>query len=65
MDMVEDLMQEILISAWQNLPNFRGEAGLRPWILGIARHKVEDYLCPGLCKRSSSKTRAQHKKWGT
>lgn len=43
MDMVEDLMQEILISAWHNLPNFRGEAGLRAWILGIARHKVEDY----------------------
>ncbi len=43
MEMVEDLMQEILISAWQNLPNFRGEAGLRAWILGIARHKIEDY----------------------
>jgi DNA-directed RNA polymerase specialized sigma24 family protein len=42
-DMVEDLLQEILISAWQNLPNFRGEAGLRAWILGIARHKVEDH----------------------
>ena len=42
-DMVEDLMQEILISAWRNLPSFRGEAGLRAWILGIARHKVEDY----------------------
>lgn len=42
-DMVEDLMQETLISAWQSLPSFRGEAGLRPWILGIARHKVEDH----------------------
>ena len=36
-------MQEILVAAWQNLANFRGEAGLRAWILGIARHKVEDY----------------------
>ena len=43
MDMVEDLTQEILISAWKNLPNFRGDAGLRAWVLGIARHKVEDY----------------------
>src|SRR5215472_6648073 len=43
MDMVEDLMQEILISAWRNLPNFRGDAALRAWVLGIARHKVEDY----------------------
>src|SRR5262250_1044577 len=42
-DMVEDLMQEILISAWNKLPNFRGDAGLRAWVLGIARHKVEDY----------------------
>jgi RNA polymerase sigma-70 factor (ECF subfamily) len=32
-----------LISAWRNLPNFRGDAGLRAWVLGIARHKVEDY----------------------
>jgi len=36
-------MQEILLAAWQSLPNFRGDAGLRAWILGIARHKVEDY----------------------
>src|SRR5215471_15611753 len=42
-DVVEDLMQEVLISAWKNLPNFRGDAGLRDWVLGIARHKVEDY----------------------
>ena len=41
-DVVEDLLQEVLISAWKNLPNFRGDAGLRPWVLGIARHKVED-----------------------
>ena len=42
-ELVEDLMQEILLSAWQGLPTFRGEAGLKSWILGIARHKAEDY----------------------
>jgi RNA polymerase sigma-70 factor, ECF subfamily len=42
-DVVDDLMQEVLISAWTNLPNFRRDAGLRAWVLGIARHKVEDY----------------------
>ena len=42
-DMVEDVMQEILLSAWRNLASFRREAGLRSWILGIARHKIEDY----------------------
>lgn len=39
----EDLVQETFLAAWQNLQSFRGEAGLRPWLLGIARHKVEDY----------------------
>lgn len=42
-DVVEDLMQEILISAWRGLSSFRAEAGLRAWVLGIARHKVEDF----------------------
>jgi RNA polymerase sigma-70 factor (ECF subfamily) len=42
-ELVEDLMQEILVAAWKNLANFRAEADLRSWILGIARHKVEDY----------------------
>jgi RNA polymerase sigma-70 factor (ECF subfamily) len=42
-EQVEDLMQEILLAAWQSLANFRGDATLRSWVLGIARHKVEDY----------------------
>ena len=42
-EMVDDLMQEILLAAWQGLPTFRGDAGLRSWILGIARHKVDDF----------------------
>ena len=42
-ELVEDLMQEILLAAWQGLPNFRGDASLRSWILGIARHKIDDY----------------------
>jgi len=42
-ELVEDLMQEILLAAWQSLPKFRGDASLRAWILGIARHKTDDY----------------------
>ncbi len=42
-EMVEDLMQETLLAAWQSLPKFRGDASLRSWVLGIARHKVDDY----------------------
>ena len=42
-EIAEDLMQEIMLAAWQNLQSYRGESGLRSWIMGIARHKVEDY----------------------
>lgn len=41
--LVEDLVQEVLLAAWQNLPSFRGDSELRAWVLGIARHKVEDH----------------------
>ncbi len=40
---VEDLVQEVFLAAWNSLGSFRGEAGLRHWLLGIARHKIEDY----------------------
>ena len=42
-DLVDDLVQEIFIAAWENLEKFRGDAALRSWLLGIARHKVEDH----------------------
>lgn len=41
--LAEDLAQEILLAAWQSLPTFRGDGDLRAWILGIARHKIEDH----------------------
>ena len=43
LDLVEDLVQEVFIAAWENLNSFRGASPLRAWLLGIARHKVEDY----------------------
>lgn len=42
-ELVDDLMQEIVLAAWQSLPSFRGEADLRSWIMGIARHKLDDH----------------------
>jgi RNA polymerase sigma-70 factor (ECF subfamily) len=42
-EVVEDLIQEIVFAAWQTLPRYRGEVNLRSWVMGIARHKVEDY----------------------
>ncbi len=40
---VDDLVQEVFLAAWHSLGNFRGEAALQHWLLGIARHKVEEY----------------------
>jgi RNA polymerase sigma-70 factor (ECF subfamily) len=42
-DRLDDLFQETFLAAWKHLPNFRGESALQTWLLGIARHKVEDY----------------------
>lgn len=42
-DLAEDVVQEIFLAAWQRLSEFRGESTLRSWLLGIARHKVEDH----------------------
>jgi RNA polymerase sigma-70 factor (ECF subfamily) len=42
-DQVEDLVQEVFLSAWEHLERYRGEGPLGAWVMGIARHKVEDY----------------------
>jgi RNA polymerase sigma-70 factor (ECF subfamily) len=42
-DIVDDCFQQVFLDAWQALPNYRGESGLTPWLLGIARHKVQDH----------------------
>jgi len=42
-DAADDLVQEVFLAAWQGLHRFRGQASLRQWLLGIARHKIEDY----------------------
>jgi RNA polymerase sigma-70 factor (ECF subfamily) len=42
-DLVDDLVQEVFLAAWTHLADYRGDAPLRAWLLGIARHKVEDY----------------------
>jgi RNA polymerase sigma-70 factor (ECF subfamily) len=42
-EVTDDLVQEVFLAAWQGLSHFRGDASLRQWLLGIARHKVEDY----------------------
>jgi RNA polymerase sigma-70 factor, ECF subfamily len=43
LDLVDDLVQEIFLAAWENLSKFRGDSSLQSWMLGIARHKVENH----------------------
>ena len=40
---IEDTVQEVFLEAWKGLARYRGESGLRAWLLGIARHKVQDH----------------------
>ena len=40
---VDDLVQDIFLAAWESLRQFRGNGSLRAWVMGIARHKVEDH----------------------
>lgn len=41
-DLVDDVVQEVFLAATHGLAAFRGESSLRTWLLGIARHKIED-----------------------
>lgn len=42
-DAVDDLVQEIFLAAWEGIGYYRGMGSLQGWLIGIARHKVEDY----------------------
>jgi RNA polymerase sigma-70 factor, ECF subfamily len=42
-DQIEDLVQEVFLSAWESLSRYRGTGSLEAWVMGIARHKVEDH----------------------
>ena len=42
-DLVDDLVQEVFLAAWQGLDRYRGDGPVQAWIMGIARHKVEDH----------------------
>jgi RNA polymerase sigma-70 factor (ECF subfamily) len=43
-DVVDDLAQETFFSAYRSLATYKGEAPIRIWLLGIARHRVLRYL---------------------
>ena len=42
-DLVDDVVQDVFTAAIAGLQHFKGTSSLRAWLLGIARHKIEDY----------------------
>jgi RNA polymerase sigma factor (sigma-70 family) len=40
----DELVQEILLAIWQALPRFRGDAGIRTFVLRIAHHHAVDHV---------------------
>ena len=42
-DLVEDVVQDVFLVALQKLATFTGQSSVVGWLLGIARHKVEDF----------------------
>jgi RNA polymerase sigma-70 factor (ECF subfamily) len=42
-EVVEDLFQHVFLEAWQGMGSYRGQAPVKTWLLGIARHKVQDH----------------------
>jgi RNA polymerase sigma-70 factor (ECF subfamily) len=41
-ELVDDVVQDVFLAALDSLAAFQGQSSLRAWLLGIARHKVED-----------------------
>jgi RNA polymerase sigma-70 factor, ECF subfamily len=41
-DLVDDVVQDVFLAALNSLTTYQGQSSLRAWLLGIARHKVED-----------------------
>jgi RNA polymerase sigma-70 factor, ECF subfamily len=39
--LVEEVTQDVFVTAWQGLPKYRPDASLRTWLFDIARHKCQ------------------------
>ncbi|MFH2019430.1 MAG: RNA polymerase sigma factor [bacterium] len=53
---VEEITQDVFLSALDSLPLFRGEAEITTWLLSIARHEVADYYRKRYVRRAVEKT---------
>lgn len=36
----EEVLQDVMLAAWNNAPDFRGESKVRTWLLAIARNRA-------------------------
>jgi RNA polymerase sigma-70 factor (ECF subfamily) len=43
LERVDDVVHDVFLAALAGLPSYRGTSPLRAWLLGIARHKIEDF----------------------
>jgi RNA polymerase sigma-70 factor (ECF subfamily) len=43
-DLAEDMVQETLLAALQSWENFAGDSSERTWLIGILRHKIQDFF---------------------
>jgi RNA polymerase sigma-70 factor, ECF subfamily len=41
-ELADDVVQEVFLAALNGLATFHGTSSLRAWLIGIARHKVDD-----------------------
>ena len=41
-DLVDDVVQDVFLAALNGLATFQCQSSLRTWLIGIARHKIED-----------------------
>ena len=42
-ELADDIVQDVFVAALRGLGRFEGQSSLQSWLIGIARHKVEDY----------------------
>ena len=42
-DLVDDVVQDVFLAALQKLDSYAAQSSLVGWLIGIARHKVEDF----------------------
>ena len=64
-DRVDDLVQEVFLAAWENLGAYRGTSPLQSWLMGIARHKVEDHYRARLREPEPLEATEQRPNFGT